>query len=209
MRSRRRRSSSSARAGSAASAGPTKCARRRASTAPSREPGVTMPIGEWLERGFVPAYGRKLSREELAEPRLAAAAGRHLRSGVPDAEELLRHQGLQFLRSLRAVRRPSQRPHRRARGRSKRPGARIAQLRTAQVEAMQRALTELGLYQRQDRRQGRDADALGARRLSEGERPQGRLLADRRGARPYTGPGGSNDKARRRFRIRRAATGSR
>ena len=28
----------------------------------------TLPIGEWLKRGFVPAYGRKLSAAELAEP---------------------------------------------------------------------------------------------------------------------------------------------
>ena len=73
-----------------------------------------MPVGEWLKRGFAPAYGRKLTAAELAGG-LAAAAGGHLRPGVPDAEELLRAQGLQFLRPLRAVRRPSERPHRRRR----------------------------------------------------------------------------------------------
>ena len=31
-------------------------------------PDNTLPIGEWLRRGFVPAYGRKLSPAELAEP---------------------------------------------------------------------------------------------------------------------------------------------
>jgi len=31
-------------------------------------PDNTLPIGEWLKRGFVPAYGRKLSPAELAEP---------------------------------------------------------------------------------------------------------------------------------------------
>src|ERR1019366_3099280 len=30
------------------------------------EPGVTRPIGEWLKRGYVPAYGRKLTGVELA-----------------------------------------------------------------------------------------------------------------------------------------------
>ena len=45
---------------------------------------------------------------------VAAAAGRHLRPVVPDAEELLRHQGIQFLRPLRSVRRSSERPHRRS-----------------------------------------------------------------------------------------------
>jgi lytic murein transglycosylase len=31
-------------------------------------PEHTLPIGEWLKRGFAPAYGRKLSAAELAEP---------------------------------------------------------------------------------------------------------------------------------------------
>ena len=31
-------------------------------------PDNTQPLGEWLKRGFVPAYGRKLSPAELAEP---------------------------------------------------------------------------------------------------------------------------------------------
>ena len=32
------------------------------------EPGFTLPVGEWLKRGYVPAYGRRLAPEELAEP---------------------------------------------------------------------------------------------------------------------------------------------
>ena len=36
------------------------------SIAPSGVPEVTRPIGEWLKRGFVPAYGRKPTRGELA-----------------------------------------------------------------------------------------------------------------------------------------------
>jgi lytic murein transglycosylase len=31
-------------------------------------PENTLPLGEWVKRGFVPAYGRKLSRAEAAEP---------------------------------------------------------------------------------------------------------------------------------------------
>lgn len=31
-------------------------------------PEVTRPLGEWLEAGFVPAYGRRLGAEERAEP---------------------------------------------------------------------------------------------------------------------------------------------
>ena len=146
MRWRRRPSSSPTRAGSAASAGPTRCACRRASTAPSPQPGHVMPIGEWLKRGYVPAYGRKLTRRRAEERGVAAAAGGHLRPGVPDAEELLRHQGLQLLRPLRAVRRPSQRPHRWTRGRSRRRGARTRSFAPQQVEAMQRTLTARGLY---------------------------------------------------------------
>ena len=33
----------------------------------SANPDVTLPIGEWLKRGFVPAYDRRLSQDELAE----------------------------------------------------------------------------------------------------------------------------------------------
>jgi membrane-bound lytic murein transglycosylase B len=32
------------------------------------EPDVVKPIGEWIKAGFVPAYGRKLRPDELAEP---------------------------------------------------------------------------------------------------------------------------------------------
>ena len=52
--------------------------------------------------------GEKLSAAEQARAGLAAAARRHLWPGVPDHEELLRDQGIQFLRSLCAVRRSSQ-----------------------------------------------------------------------------------------------------
>jgi lytic murein transglycosylase len=31
-------------------------------------PDTTLPISEWLKRGFAPAYGRRLSESELAEP---------------------------------------------------------------------------------------------------------------------------------------------
>ena len=67
------------------------------------------------------------------------------------------------------------------------PWSKNTQLKTAEVEAMQRVLADARALQGQDRRQGRHADALGARRLPEGERPQARLLADRGGARPHAG----------------------
>jgi lytic murein transglycosylase len=31
------------------------------------EPAVTFPVGDWIKRGFVPAFGRKLSADELAD----------------------------------------------------------------------------------------------------------------------------------------------
>ena len=49
----------------------------RTSTAPSAEPGHTMPIGEWLKRGYVPALRPQADAAELAHRGLAAAAGRH------------------------------------------------------------------------------------------------------------------------------------
>ena len=57
-------------------------------------PEVTKPIGEWLRDGFVPVRGQKLSAAEAGAAGLAAAARRHLRPGVPDHEELFRHQGI-------------------------------------------------------------------------------------------------------------------
>ena len=102
--------------------------------------------------------GRRLDRTRLRHRRrpqavsgeparggVAHHARGHARSGVPDAAQLLRAQGLQFLRSLRAVRRPSRRPHRR---RQAVPHAmeQVGQLRTADVEGMQRELRGSRLY---------------------------------------------------------------
>ena len=95
----------------------------------------------WLRPGLWPqAFSRRTRAAGLT-----AAAGGQLRPGVPDAEELLRAQGLQFFGSLRAVRRSPQRPHRR------RQAVRdaVEQERAAQdheVETMQQRLTALGLY---------------------------------------------------------------
>ena len=127
----------------------------------------------------------RFERRGAGDAGLAAAAGRQLRAVLPDAEELLRHQGLQLLRSLRAVRRPSERPHRRRESRSRRRGARAAQLKTTEVETMQQRLTALGLYK--DKIDGKAGmltrAALGA--LSEEQRLEGRLLADGGGARAH------------------------
>ena len=88
----------------------------------------------------------KAQRRGAGAAGLAAAAGGHLRSGVPDHEELLRHQGIQFLRSrmccssaISADRMLSPQPF-------ATPWSASTQLRTADVEAMQRHLTRIGLY---------------------------------------------------------------
>ena len=57
-------------------------------------PEVTKPIGEWLRAGFVPVRGAEAQRGRAGRARFAAAARRHLRPGLPDHEELLRHQGI-------------------------------------------------------------------------------------------------------------------
>src|SRR2546430_339685 len=67
-------------------------ARGRASTRRMAHPGIRARL--WPEAGCV--RPRRTS--------IIAPAGRHLRAGVSDAQELLRHQGVQFRRSLRVVR---------------------------------------------------------------------------------------------------------
>ena len=54
------------------------------------EPSHMLPVAEWLKRGYVPAYGRKLTKTRARGRGVVAVAGRHLRPGLPDAEELLR-----------------------------------------------------------------------------------------------------------------------
>ena len=102
-------------------------------------PENTLPLGEWLKRGYVPAYGRTLSAAERAS-RVAAATGRapglHRRSSSSSRNI--------FLRSLRAVRRPSFRPHR-TRGRSRRRGARWRNCRPPRSGACG-SLTDRGFY---------------------------------------------------------------
>jgi hypothetical protein len=107
-------------------------------------PEVTKPIGEWLRAGFVPVRGQKLSAAEQAQP-ASLLQPRASTARLPDHEELLRDQGIQFLRSLRAVRRPSRRPHDQPAAFAT-PWSASTQLRTTAVEAMQTHLTRIGLY---------------------------------------------------------------
>ena len=130
MRSPRRRSSSSTRAGSAARAGPTRCARRAMSIARSACRRSRSRSASGCSAATCRRMDRRPSADRDERAGVTAAAGRHLRPGVPDAEELLRDQGIQFLRPLCAVRRPSEPIASAIRARSRRRGARTRSSRT-------------------------------------------------------------------------------
>ena len=74
-------------------------------------PENTKPIGEWLKLGFVPAYGREYFSRRARRACVTPATGRPLRARIPRHQKLFRHQGIQFFRPLRALRRSSQRSH--------------------------------------------------------------------------------------------------
>jgi lytic murein transglycosylase len=109
------------------------------------EPGTTLRLGEWFKRGYVPAHGRKPTSAELSEP-----ASLLLPEGTygPGFLTLKNYYVLKdynfsdlyvlFVGHL-SDRITDPRPF-------ETPWAKAAQLRSAQVEAMQRRMTELGLY---------------------------------------------------------------
>jgi lytic murein transglycosylase len=109
------------------------------------EPSVTRPIGEWLKRGFVPAHGRKLSAEELAEPAsLLMPEGTYGPAFLtPKNYYVIKDYNFSDLYVLfvghLSDRILDPRPF-------ETPWSKTTQLRTADVEAMQRRLTELGFY---------------------------------------------------------------
>jgi lytic murein transglycosylase len=109
------------------------------------EPGHTAPIGEWLERGFVPAYGRKLPPRDLAVP-----ASLLLPEGIygpgfltPKNYYVLKDYNYSDLYVLfvghLSDRIAGAKPF-------EHPWSKSKQLKTKAVEAMQRRLTALGLY---------------------------------------------------------------
>jgi lytic murein transglycosylase len=110
------------------------------------EPAVVLPIGEWLKRGYVPAYGRKLDREELAEPAsLLMPAGLYGPAFLtPKNYFVIKEYNFSDLYVLfvghLADRIGAARPF-------ETPWGNVTQLATADLEAMQRKLTVLGLYQ--------------------------------------------------------------
>ncbi len=108
-------------------------------------PDVTMPIGEWIKRGFVPAYGRKLSVAELSyDASLLQPEGSYGPSFLaPKNYFVLKDYNYSDLYVLFV----GHLSDRIAGGRSfETPWSKNAQLKTADVETMQRRLTGLGLY---------------------------------------------------------------
>jgi len=109
------------------------------------EPTVKHPIGEWLRRGFLPVDGHKVSRPALAEEAsVLMPEGKHGPAFLtPKNYFVIKGYNFSdlyvlFVGSL---------SDRIAGGRGfVTPWAKDKQLRTAQVEAMQRRLAALGLY---------------------------------------------------------------
>src|SRR6516162_6289851 len=108
-------------------------------------PEVTRPLGDWLKQGFAPAYGRKPAAAELNEPAsLLLPEGTYgpafltLKNYYVIKEYNFSDLYVLFVGHL-SERISDPRPF-------ETPWSKNTQLRTAQVEAMQRTLTKLGLY---------------------------------------------------------------
>jgi len=109
------------------------------------EPSVKRPVGEWLKRGFAPAGARKLSAPALAEQAsVIMPEGTHGPAFLtPNNYFVIKDYNFSDLYVLFV----GNLADRIAGGRSfVTPWAKDKQLRTADVEAMQRKLTALGLY---------------------------------------------------------------
>jgi lytic murein transglycosylase len=110
------------------------------------EPGVTLAVGEWLKRGYVPAYGRKLTATELAaEASLLLPEGTYGPAFLtPKNYYVLKDYNYSDLYVLFV----GHLSDRIAGGRAfETPWSKNAQLKTKEVETMQQRLTSLGLYQ--------------------------------------------------------------
>src|SRR5207244_321383 len=108
-------------------------------------PEVTRPLGEWLSQGFVLAHGRKPTPAELGEPAsLLLPEGTYgpafltLRNYYVIKEYNFSDLYVLFVGHL-SERISDPRPF-------ETPWSKGAQLKTDQVETMQRTLTRLGLY---------------------------------------------------------------
>jgi lytic murein transglycosylase len=109
------------------------------------EPSHVLAIGEWLKRGYAPAFGRKLSAEESKEEAsLLLPEGTHGPAFLtPKNYYVIKDYNFSDLYVLfvghLSDRIVDARPF-------EKPWSKNSQLRTEQVEAMQRTLTERGLY---------------------------------------------------------------
>jgi lytic murein transglycosylase len=108
-------------------------------------PEATRPLGEWLKQGFVLAYGRRPSQADVAEPAsLLLPEGTYgpafltLKNYYVIKEYNFSDLYVLFVGHL-SDRIDDPRPF-------ERPWSKNTQMRTAQVETMQRTLTKLGLY---------------------------------------------------------------
>ncbi|MDE2602800.1 MAG: lytic murein transglycosylase [Bradyrhizobium sp.] len=108
-------------------------------------PEVTKPIGEWLRQGFVPVRGQKLSPQEQAQPAsllqpegIAGPAFLTTRNYFVIKEYNFSDLYVLYVGHL-SDRMTSPQPF-------ATPWSASTQLRSADVEAMQRRLTQLGLY---------------------------------------------------------------
>ena len=109
------------------------------------QPGHVLPIGEWLKRGFVPAYGRKLSADELKQDAsLLLPEGTYGPAFLtPKNYYVIKDYNFSDLYVLFV----GHLSDRIAGGRPfEKPWSQTSQMRTEQVEAMQHKLTELGIY---------------------------------------------------------------
>ena len=108
-------------------------------------PDVTMPVGEWIKRGFIPARGRKLSTAELAVPAslLQPEGGYGPSFLTPKNYFVLKDYNFSDLYVLfvghLSDRIGGGKPF-------ETPWSKNAQLKTTEVETMQKRLTALGLY---------------------------------------------------------------
>src|SRR5215471_7589907 len=108
-------------------------------------PEVTKPMGEWLKRGFVPLYGRRLNAAELSyDASLLQPEGSYGPSFLaPKNYFVLKDYNYSDLYVLfvghLSERIAGARPF-------ETPWSKNAQLKTTDVETMQRRLTALGLY---------------------------------------------------------------
>jgi len=133
------------------------------------EPGVTMQIGEWVKRGYTPAYGRKLSADELKETAsLLMPEGTYGPAFLtPKNYFVIKDYNFSDLYVLfvghLSDRIQDGKPF-------QTPWSKNTQLRSAEVEAMQRVLAARGLYK--DKIDGRAGmltrSALGAYQKANG-----------------------------------------